>query len=134
LQCFSSFKQFYLASTLSHSLSTNLLAFLLTAHVFFLQDCSDFSLVRVRPDILSAIERGYMSEMHTELTTHEKAHFLAAGAFMIYMQAVRFLTDAVSGDVYYPIEYPGHNAVRAENQLHLLRSLQEHIRTADTCS
>ncbi|MFD2148506.1 hypothetical protein [Mucilaginibacter antarcticus] len=39
---------------------------------------------------------------------------------MIYMQAVRFLTDFLNGDIYYPVKYDGHNLTRAKNQIKLL--------------
>ena len=44
---------------------------------------------------------------------------------MIYMQALRFLTDFLSGDVYYGSRYEGHNYIRALNQTTLLQRFQE---------
>ena len=44
---------------------------------------------------------------------------------MLYMQALRFLTDYLSGDIYYGSRYEGHNYVRALNQTTLLRRFQE---------
>ena len=44
---------------------------------------------------------------------------------MIYMQAIRFLTDHLNDDVYYGANYDGHNFVRAANQLELLRQYQQ---------
>jgi hypothetical protein len=40
---------------------------------------------------------------------------------MIYMQAIRFLTDYLNNDVYYGARYPGHNFIRAGNQAVLLQ-------------
>ncbi|MFN2440463.1 MAG: hypothetical protein ABR503_14765 [Chitinophagaceae bacterium] len=42
---------------------------------------------------------------------------------MIYMQALRFLTDHLIDDVYYTVKYEGHNLVRAKNQAMLLEQL-----------
>ena len=42
---------------------------------------------------------------------------------MIYMQAIRFLTDYLNDDVYYGAKYPKHNLMRAKNQLILLERL-----------
>ena len=42
---------------------------------------------------------------------------------MIYMQALRFLTDHLLGDPYYGEKYDGHNFVRANNQVVLLQKL-----------
>jgi hypothetical protein len=43
---------------------------------------------------------------------------------MLYMQALRFLTDFLKGNVYYPVKYPEHNLVRARNQFLLLEQMQ----------
>ena len=44
---------------------------------------------------------------------------------MIYMQAIRFLTDFINDDIYYGSKYPGHNLARAKNQMQLLQCMQE---------
>ena len=44
---------------------------------------------------------------------------------MIYMQAIRFLTDYLNDDKYYGSKYPGQNLVRAGNQAILLKRLIE---------
>lgn len=85
----------------------------------------DFSRVRVRPEFYRAIVDGYLSEMNGELTDFEKSYFHFAGKFMIYMQALRFLTDHLNDDRYYGSRYEGHNLVRAGNQATLLQRLLE---------
>jgi Ser/Thr protein kinase RdoA (MazF antagonist) len=83
----------------------------------------DFSKIEVREDYLGAIWKGYMNEMDGELTADEKKHFIYAGKFMIYMQAIRFLADHLNNDVYYGARYEDHNFVRAGNQVVLLQRL-----------
>lgn len=85
----------------------------------------DLSKIRVRKEIYKAIEDGYLSEMGTELTPAEKNCFHFSGVFMIYMQALRFLTDHINDDIYYGAKYEGHNFVRARNQITLLQRLME---------
>jgi len=80
----------------------------------------DLEKVQINIDYFKAVYIGYVQEMGDVLTTFEKSLFIYAGKFMIYMQAVRFLTDFLNGDVYYPTQYPGHNLARAQNQLVLL--------------
>ncbi len=82
----------------------------------------DLHKVAIREDYFKAILEGYFSEMVTKLTDTEKELCLYAGPFMIYMQAIRFLTDYLKGDVYYATTYPDHNLVRAQNQFALLES------------
>ena len=85
----------------------------------------DFSKIEIRKDFYAAIVNGYESEMKDELTATEKKYFVYAGKFMIYMQAIRFITDHLSDDIYYGAKYDGQNYVRAQNQITLLQRLQE---------
>jgi len=85
----------------------------------------DFSRIRVRKEYYEAIENGYLSEMGVELTPIEKTFFHYSGKFMIYMQALRFLTDHLNNDKYYGAKYEGHNFIRAGNQVTLLQRLME---------
>jgi Ser/Thr protein kinase RdoA (MazF antagonist) len=84
------------------------------------EEGSDFAKIAVRPTIYKAIVRGYLKGSEGALTDEEKAHFFYAGQFMIYMQALRFLTDYLNDDVYYGAKYPLHNYNRACNQIKLL--------------
>jgi len=83
----------------------------------------EFSKIEIRSGFLEAIEKGYLEEMHDELTEKEKRSFIYAGKFMIYMQAIRFITDYLNNDAYYGQKYEGHNLMRAKNQLVLLEKL-----------
>lgn len=74
-----------------------------------------------------AIKEGYMSAMGDVLTSFEIAHFEFAGSCMIYMQALRFLTDHLNNDVYYGAKYSGQNYVRATNQIALLKAYHQII-------
>lgn len=86
---------------------------------------TDFNKIEIRDDYFKAIAEGYLQEMNDELSADEKAHFVYAGKFMIYMQALRFLTDYLNNDVYYGSKYDGHNFMRAKNQVVLLQRLIE---------
>lgn len=90
---------------------------------------ADTSKIEVRDDFYKAIVDGYYSEMKEELSATEKEYFFYAGKFMIYMQALRFLTDYINNDVYYGARYEKHNLVRAKNQVVLLQRLleKEHV-------
>jgi Ser/Thr protein kinase RdoA (MazF antagonist) len=83
----------------------------------------DFSKIMVRHRFYKAIVHGYYNEMKEALTDTEKNHFLYAGKFMIYMQALRFLTDYLNNDAYYGASYPSQNLTRATNQTVLLQRL-----------
>ncbi len=83
----------------------------------------DFSLIRIRDDYFAATIHGYLLEMLPELTDVETEQVVYAGMFMIYMQAIRFLTDYLNDDVYYGASYEKHNYVRASNQIVLLQRM-----------
>ena len=85
----------------------------------------DYSKIEIREEFFKSIIQGYVSEMKDKLSATEKRYFVYAGKFMIYMQALRFLTDYLNNDIYYGSKYPGHNLVRANNQLTLLKRLSE---------
>lgn len=85
----------------------------------------DVEKIRIREEYFHAIVQGYLQEMSTELSETEIRHFVYAGLFMTYMQALRFLTDHLEDDRYYGASYEGHNYVRAQNQLTLLERLLE---------
>jgi Ser/Thr protein kinase RdoA (MazF antagonist) len=85
----------------------------------------DFSKIEVREEYFKSIWDGYMGQMKDELNEEEKRHFIYAGKFMIYMQAIRFLTDYLNNDIYYGSKYEGQNFVRAGNQIALFNKLLE---------
>lgn len=83
----------------------------------------DLNKISIRNDYFKAIVQGYLGEMKSELSSLEINAFVYAGKFMIYMQALRFLTDFLNNDIYYGAKYPEHNLIRAANQLALLDEL-----------
>jgi len=84
---------------------------------------TDISKVQVRDEYFDAVMEGYLGEMKNELSPVEAGAFVYAGEFMIYMQALRFLTDYLNNDVYYGAKYPLQNYNRTANQLALLEDL-----------
>lgn len=81
---------------------------------------SDLTKIEVRPDYFHSIVQGYSDAMKDELSAEERDSFFFAGQFLIYMQALRFLTDYFNDDRYYGARYEYHNLTRAQNQLQLL--------------
>jgi Ser/Thr protein kinase RdoA (MazF antagonist) len=86
---------------------------------------SDLEKIKVREEYFKAIVSGYLSEMVEVLSSEEKAELLFAGKFILYMQALRFLSDFLQGNTYYPISYPEQNLIRSLNQFQLLQSILE---------
>jgi Ser/Thr protein kinase RdoA (MazF antagonist) len=86
---------------------------------------NDLSKVEIREDFFRGIVHGYLKEMISELSNEEMEHFVYAGKFLIYMQALRFLTDHFNNDMYYGAAYENQNLMRAKNQIMLLKRLME---------
>ncbi|HEX6223525.1 MAG TPA: aminoglycoside phosphotransferase family protein [Chryseolinea sp.] len=93
------------------------------------EEVKDFTEIDVREDFFRAIVQGYISTMGTALSATEKKLIIYSGQFLIYMQAMRFLTDYINNDVYYGARYPEQNLVRAGNQLQLLKKLNDKAET-----
>jgi Ser/Thr protein kinase RdoA (MazF antagonist) len=89
------------------------------------EEVKEMDAISVREEIFTAIARGYLGELTNELTATEKKHFVYSGKYMIYMQALRFLTDHLNDDKYYGARYEGHNFMRAQNQAVLLQKFTD---------
>ncbi|HEX7904973.1 MAG TPA: aminoglycoside phosphotransferase family protein [Chitinophagaceae bacterium] len=81
----------------------------------------------IRDDFYKAIISGYLSVMEHQLSAAEKKYIHFSGLMMICMQAVRFLTDYLNGNIYYRIDYGEQNFDRAKNQLILLQQLEDFL-------
>lgn len=89
-----------------------------------LEDEPDASKAGLSLDMYRAYARGYLSEVGNSLTDAEVAS-LPQGARVITLECfTRFLGDYLEGDVYFKIDYPEHNLVRARTQLALLRDME----------
>ena len=84
---------------------------------------SDIAAVSLRHDYWEAIRQGYLDATHFIWTKAELEALSSSGQVIVYMQAIRFLTDFLNGSVYYTIAYPQHNLVRASNQFRVLELL-----------
>jgi thiamine kinase-like enzyme len=88
---------------------------------------SNLNLIQIEKERWEFLKTGYLSQMQNTLSNFEMDHFIFAGQFMIYMQALRFLTDHLNNDSYYGAKYEGQNFVRAVNQIELLKRFNESI-------
>ncbi len=86
---------------------------------------TDFGKIEIRSEFFTAIVHGYLQSMNTVLTQEEIRYFYYSGEFMIYMQALRFITDHLNNDSYYGARYEGHNLNRSLNQVRLLKEYQK---------
>jgi hypothetical protein len=90
------------------------------------EESINFEKIAIRKPYFEALVQGYLSIMKPFLTPSEKKHLFYSGPFMIYMQGLRFLTDFLNNDIYYPTKHAMHNLHRAKNQRFLLENLLKH--------
>ena len=81
----------------------------------------------IRKEFYEAIVNGYTDVLGGILSSSERKYIHAAGLLMIYMQALRFLSDYLNGDIYYQVIRPEQNLERARNQYSLLRNLENFL-------
>lgn len=70
-----------------------------------------------------ALKKGFLTHLRDKLEPVELDNLDLAGQAVIYVQAIRFLTDYLNNDVYYAVKHPEQNLDRTKNQLNLLKEL-----------
>lgn len=72
-----------------------------------------------------ALKSGFLFYLKDQLTKTEIENLDTAAKTVIYVQAVRFLTDYLNGDIYYHIDFSEQNLNRTKNQINLLKGLTD---------
>lgn len=80
------------------------------------------------PHIYRTVKDGFLLYLKQKLTYEELENLDYAAQTVIYIQAVRFLTDYLNGSTYYSTKYAEHNLDRTKNQLQLLKGLRKYLR------
>ncbi len=86
------------------------------------EDERDLARVVARPEFFRALARGYLDGAGPLVSAAESRLLVTAAKVITYEQALRFLSDYLEGDRYYPVAHPGQNLDRARTQLALLQS------------
>ena len=95
------------------------------------EDEADLSKVSISMELFSAYAEGYLSECASALTQSEIDHLAFSAKLMTYECGVRFLTDYLSGDVYFKIDCPEHNLIRARNQFKMVEAIEQRLPEMD---
>ncbi|WP_299551449.1 aminoglycoside phosphotransferase family protein [Seonamhaeicola sp.] len=86
------------------------------------EDETNLDLVRFNIDFYKAYAEGFLKEMRPSLSPLELKYLPLGAKTMIFIMALRFLTDYLNNDVYYKTAYAEHNLDRSKNQLKLIES------------
>ena len=98
------------------------------------EDATALDRVYARPEVYSALLRGYESGWEGGLTAEERGALFEGGLMMCFIIGLRFLTDFLAGDGYFAVDYPNHNLDRARNQFQLFQSLEKQRSAIDPLS
>ena len=89
------------------------------------EDETDLSKVGMRFEMFEALLRGYLSNAGSFLNAREKELLPFSGKLITLEIGIRFLTDYLSGDVYFKIHREKHNLDRCRTQIKLAQSIEE---------
>jgi Ser/Thr protein kinase RdoA (MazF antagonist) len=90
------------------------------------EDDPDLANIGIRLDRFDALVKGYLSTA-TFLNEHERANLAFAGKLLTLECGIRFLTDYLSGDVYFKINRPSHNIDRCRNQFAFVKAIEDNM-------
>lgn len=90
------------------------------------EDEAVLSKITLNIPLFSAYTDGYFENARHFLTFHEIESLIEGVLLFPYMQAVRFLTDYLDGDVYYKVQHKKHNLERTRAQLKLAFEVETH--------
>lgn len=89
------------------------------------EDEPDLDKVLFNLDLYKAYTHGFLEKTGDAVSDFEKQYFPLAAKTMIFIMALRFLTDFLNNDIYYKTKYPEHNLIRSMNQFKLIQSFEE---------
>jgi len=95
------------------------------------EDEIDLSKVSLSLSMFEAFTRGYLSEACASLTEKEIAALPIGAKIMTFECGIRFLTDYLSGDVYFKTARPGHNLDRCRTQFKLAADMEREMKSME---
>ncbi|MCF7567877.1 aminoglycoside phosphotransferase family protein [Sabulilitoribacter arenilitoris] len=87
------------------------------------EDETNLDLVNFNIDYYKAYKKGFLEKVESTLSPLEIKTLSLGAKTMIFIMAIRFLTDFLNNDIYYKTKYPEHNLDRAKNQFKLIDSM-----------
>ena len=91
------------------------------------EDFQHVERINMRLPYFEALLSGFVKNISQKILEEEKNALIFGAQRTVFVQALRFMTDYLNGDVYYRIAYPEQNFDRATNQLVLLQKLEEFL-------
>lgn len=95
------------------------------------EDERDTSKIHFNLEMFKAYAQGFIKGAEGSLTEKEIRLFPYSAWLLTFECGIRFLTDYLNGDVYFHIDCPDHNLVRAKDQFALFLDMERHQEDAD---
>lgn len=89
------------------------------------EDEEDTSLIALDMDKTRAFTRGFIAETNGFLSQEELSRLHLGVEVITCELAMRFLTDYIDGDLYFKVNSPEHNLIRARAQIALLKDIEK---------
>lgn len=89
------------------------------------EDETNLELVEFNMEYYKTYTKGFLEKIESSLSPLEIKYLPLGAKTMIFIMALRFLTDYLNNDAYYKTKYPAHNLARAKNQFKLLKSFSQ---------
>lgn len=96
------------------------------------EDEPDLDKVGLDIELFRAFTEGFISRTAGRLSPVELDHLVLGALVMTFEVGLRFLTDDLDGDVYFRVEKPRHNLIRARSQFKLLSDMEAHRAEMET--
>jgi len=87
------------------------------------EDETDLAKINIQTNRFEAVLKGFLSETKNILTKDEISNLVSGSIIMTSMIGMRFLTDYLSGDVYFKTDYPEHNLIRCRVQFKIAKEM-----------
>ena len=89
------------------------------------EDEKDLDKIHFDMDLFAAYTKGYLKALGNKITEKE-LDLMPYSAYLMTMECgMRFLTDYLSGDVYFNTHYPEHNLIRCRTQFKLASEMEK---------
>lgn len=92
------------------------------------EDETNLDLVNFNLPYYKAYKKGFLEKVSSSLSPIDILYLPLGVKTMIFIMAIRFLTDFLNGDIYYKVKYPEHNLDRSKNQFKLIGSLVKKLK------
>ncbi len=88
------------------------------------EDDDNFDSIAINLNYYKAFCEGY-AESTSDMLNAQEIKYLPLGAKTItFIMGLRILTDYLNNNIYYRVDYPDHNLVRAKNQFKLVENIK----------